>query len=322
MASIFQKGNYPTNIDTNTLNETSAYLQKILDILKEFSNPFTQSDIAYLEASQQGPKGFFLPDAFTNPDHVRFAVKGTTAVMVSYFFFKVLAWPGIHTCVITCFIVALPTMGEMISKLTLRISGALIGGAMGIGSLILLMPHLQNSAAFLAMMAVGAFIASWVKTGDERIAYAGLQIGLAFFLSDLKGSGPTPDMTTARDRIIGILIGNFITYAVFTSVWPSSCYPKILPSLHKVFANLKKIHHACTPNHTLLDLAATLTALGTTERTLELASLEPAHMRAAMPNLMQYQEQTHNAVFLTEQALILPQNKQATPEPLPEGKGF
>ena len=244
MASIFQKGNYPTNIDTNTLNETSAYLQKILDILKEFSNPFTQSDIAYLEASQQGPKGFFLPDAFTNPDHVRFAVKGTAAVMVSYFFFKVLAWPGIHTCVITCFIVALPTMGEMISKLTLRICGALIGGAMGIGSLILLMPHLQNSAAFLAMMAVGAFIASWVKTGDERIAYAGLQIGLAFFLSDLKGYGPTTDMTTARDRIIGILIGNFITYAVFTSVWPSSCYPKILPSLHKVVANLKKIHHA------------------------------------------------------------------------------
>lgn len=147
--------------------------------------------------------------------------------MLSYFIFKMLDWNGIHTCIITCFIVALPSMGEMISKLTLRISGALVGGALGILSIVFVIPHLENIAAFLVMIFACSLLAAWVKCGDERIAYGGFQIGLAFFLSDLKGYGPTEDMTMARDRIVGILVGNFITYAVFTSIWPSSAYINI-----------------------------------------------------------------------------------------------
>ncbi|WP_408740515.1 FUSC family protein [Acetobacter senegalensis] len=224
--------------------------------------------------------------------------------MLCYFLFKVLAWPGIHTCVITCFIVALPTMGEMISKLTLRISGALVGGAMGIGSLIVLMPHLQNSAAFLAMMAVGSLLACWIKTGDERIAYAGLQIGLAFFLSDLKGYGPTTDMTTARDRIIGILLGNFLTYAVFTSIWPTSAYDKIKDTLKTVLHALHALCSATTPAEQLVHAAAAQAALGTAERTIEFAAMEPPHMRADMPYLQSYHSMTQDAAVLAEDALI------------------
>ncbi|GAN65358.1 FUSC family protein [Acetobacter orientalis] len=308
MAHIFEQGGYPEDIDVFSFHNISNQDHDISILLSNFSNPDFEADITTIESAQKEKTGFFFPDAFTNPEHVRFAVKGTASVMLSYTLFKMLAWQGIHTCVITCFIVALPTMGEMISKLTLRISGALIGGALGIGSIILCMPHLQNSAAFLALMAVGSFIASWVKTGDDRIAYAGLQIGLAFFLSDLKGYGPTTDMTTARDRIIGILIGNFITYTVFTTFWPSSSYSKILSPLKKVFENIKKLHNAPTPMQALVYLATTQTNLGVTERTLELASLEPLHMRAAMPELAHYQQQTQNAAQLTEHFLLPSQN--------------
>ena len=75
--------------------------------------------------------GFFLPDAFTNPDHVRYALKTTAAAMFCYVAYSLLDWPGIHTCFLTCYIVSLETTAETIEKLTLRISGCLIGTAAG-----------------------------------------------------------------------------------------------------------------------------------------------------------------------------------------------
>src|SRR5208282_6737609 len=47
--------------------------------------------------AQERKTGFFLSDAFTNPDHVRFAFKGAAAVMICYVTFTLLDWPGIHT---------------------------------------------------------------------------------------------------------------------------------------------------------------------------------------------------------------------------------
>ena len=75
--------------------------------------------------------GFFLPDAFTNPDHVRYALKTTAAAMFCYVSYSLLDWPGIHTSFLTCYIVSLQTTAETIEKLTLRISGCLIGTAAG-----------------------------------------------------------------------------------------------------------------------------------------------------------------------------------------------
>src|SRR5262249_26051216 len=49
--------------------------------------------------------GFFAQDALTTPDYLRYALKTTAAAMTCYFFYTLLDWPGIHTCLITCYIV-------------------------------------------------------------------------------------------------------------------------------------------------------------------------------------------------------------------------
>ncbi|MET4201905.1 FUSC family protein [Bradyrhizobium sp. LA6.12] len=70
---------------------------------------------------EEAKLGFFLPDAFTNPEHLHYAPKTTAAAMFCYITFTLLDWPGIHTALITCHIVSLGTTGETVEKLTLRI---------------------------------------------------------------------------------------------------------------------------------------------------------------------------------------------------------
>ncbi|ARW11387.1 fusaric acid resistance protein [Acetobacter pasteurianus NBRC 3299] len=272
MAVIFARGDYPTNIAPLTNLEKCAALHNLALLLPTFTTPITVE----AEKSEKN-SGFFSPDAFSNPDHIRFAVKGTAAVMSSYLLFKILDWPGIHTCIITCFIVALPTTGEMISKLNLRITGALIGGAIGILSIIWVMPHLDGITGFLILIFSVSLLAAWVKTGDQRIAYAGFQIGLAFYLTDLNGYGPTSDMTTARDRIVGIMIGNFITYAIFTSFWPASARDLVPAKLTALFHLLRKQATAPTLQQRETLFAQTQSALDAAKLALEYTQTEPAH---------------------------------------------
>src|SRR5499433_3899406 len=168
------------------------------------------------------PNRLLATDAFTNVEYVRFALKVTLAVMICYFVMNMTNWPGIHTCVITAFFVALGTVGETLHKATLRFVGCLIGAGLGLGAILLLMPQMTDLGDLFLLLAPITFLAAWVAYGSERISYAGLQIGLAFYLVVLQGYGPTIDMYTARDRTIGILFGNIVIFVIFTTIWPVS----------------------------------------------------------------------------------------------------
>src|SRR5215471_2230318 len=187
-----------------------------------------QETLAGAPPGQKSPDATVAPhrllaaDAFTNVEYVRFALKVTLAVMICYFVMSMTNWSGIHTCVITAFLVALGTVGETLHKATLRFVGCLIGAGLGLGAILLLMPHMTDLGDLFLLLAPVTFLAAWVTYGSERISYAGLQIGLAFYLVVLQGYGPTIDMKTARDRTIGILFGNIVILVIFTTIWPVS----------------------------------------------------------------------------------------------------
>lgn len=170
---------------------------------------------------------FLAPDAFTNPTYVRFALRTMLAVVICYLIYTSLDWFNVHTALVTCFFVALSSLGETIHKLTLRISGALIGGALGLGSIVFLMPHMTDVGQFALLVGAVSFAAAWIAVGSERISYMGWQIALAFFLCTLNSFGPSFELATARDRVIGILIGNVVMTVVFSNVWPESIGPAI-----------------------------------------------------------------------------------------------
>jgi multidrug resistance protein MdtO len=189
-------------------------------------------------AAAGSPRRLLVVDAFTNPEYVHFALKVTLAVMVCYFVMSMTDWPGIHTCIITCFFVALGTVGDTLHKATLRFVGCLIGAGLGLGAILLLMPLMTDLGHLLLLLAPVTLLAAWVGYGSERISYAGWQIGLAFYLVVLQDYGPTISMYTARDRTIGILFGNIVIFAIFTTIWPVSVANVVRTNLARALEQL------------------------------------------------------------------------------------
>jgi multidrug resistance protein MdtO len=168
------------------------------------------------------PRQPFVADTFSNPAHWQFALKTTMAVMVSYAIYTLLDWPGMRTAVVTCFFVALSSLGETVHKLLLRLSGALIGGLIAGACIVFVLPHLTDIGQLCLLIATVSAGAAWVATSSELLAYAGLQIAFAFFLGILQGYAPATDLTVLRDRVAGILLGNIVITIVFSSFWPQS----------------------------------------------------------------------------------------------------
>ena len=178
------------------------------------------------------------PSALADPNHARFALKATFAAMFCYVTYTILDWPGIHTALISCYIVSLPTAAETIEKLTLRVVGCLIGAAAGTLAIVFVMPSVMSIGGLMAVVFFAALAAGWVAAGSPRVSYAGFQIAFAFFLCVIQGPSPEFDLSIARDRVVGILLGNFVAYVVFTHVWPVSIHPRIDRAIATVLERL------------------------------------------------------------------------------------
>jgi multidrug resistance protein MdtO len=171
-------------------------------------------------AGAAGKRSLFLPDAFDNPEYVRFALKGTLAALICYVLFIGFDYPGIYTSVITCFVVSLSTIGASNQKGLLRFGGAAVGGLMGLIALVYLFPNVETIGGFWLVFGAGTALAAWVNFGTPRIAYGGYQIGLAFYKAILQGFGPALSATVVRDRLIGVFFGLLVFGIVEHVLWP------------------------------------------------------------------------------------------------------
>ncbi|KVN06148.1 FUSC family protein [Burkholderia stagnalis] len=225
--------------------------------------------------------GFFLPDARTNPDHIRYALKTTAAAMFCYLLYLQLDWSGIHTCFITCYMVSLGTTAETVEKLTLRIAGCIAGALIGTAAIVFVVPSLSSIGQLMALTFAGASIAAWVAFGSPRIAYAGFQIAFAFFLCVLQGASPGFDLTLARDRTIGILLGNVVVYLVFTRVWPVSIGKQVDAALAALLDQWRRLAQVAQPAERRAKAADAFARHRAIAQDLGLIHYEPSWVRPA-----------------------------------------
>ena len=284
MARILDDGGYPVDIEFEGAADGEPSLPPRT---AEVFSGVRETLITFAEAAPDtqppGPEkksgGFFLPDAFTNPEHVRYALKTTAAAMFCYVLYLLLDWPGIHTIFITCYIVSLGTTAETVEKLTLRILGCLVGAASGITAIVHLIPSVTSIGVLMIIVFFGALVSAWVAAGSPRIAYAGFQIAFAFFLCVIQGSGPSFDMTTARDRVIGILLGNVVVFVLFTNVWPVSVGKHIDPAIAALLRRLSGLLTEVSKPVRRSQAPEAQEMLSGIERDLNLALYEPPSLR-------------------------------------------
>lgn len=176
------------------------------------------------------PWRLFVPDAFSNPQNVRFALKGCLAAAICYIVWSAIDWPGLGVCTVTCVIAApLTTPGTASRRLFTRIAGLLFGGVIcGIGTQILIRPEIDSLVGFTLAFALISAAAAWASTSSAQFSVFGRQMALACYLTLFQGFGIGASLATSRDRLMGILLGLLSMWLVFdvtTGLQPWPMHP-------------------------------------------------------------------------------------------------
>lgn len=222
-----------------------SLLVEMEQILDQITLAFSADERGQAPPTPEQKFSLFVPDAFDNPGHLRFAVKGALAAMICYVLFVGFDYPGIYTSVITCFVVSLSTIGASNQKGLLRFSAAAVGGAMGLFALVYLFPHIDTLGGFWAVFGAGTAVAAWVNFGSPRISYLGYQIGLTFYKSVFQSFGPSVSATVIRDRLIGVFLGLIVFGIVEHYLWPVSAAARMRERLADVLRSLGELALVC-----------------------------------------------------------------------------
>src|SRR5262245_40024949 len=218
-------GRVPRRTEAPANREPSHVLPLVLELegtvsLIPHAFAGTQSSGAQtLRQPTERPSGFFRPDAFTNAEHVRFALKGCLAASLCYVIYKAVFWPGLNAAVFACLLTALTTVGASRHKQMLMVAGTIAGGIVAIGAQVFILPHVDSIAGFTLLFVVVTTAATWVVTSGPRLSFVGTQCALAFYIVHVQEFMMQTSLAVARDRLAGILFGLFMMWIVFDQLW-------------------------------------------------------------------------------------------------------
>jgi multidrug resistance protein MdtO len=161
-----------------------------------------------------------VPDAFTNPDHLKFAIRGGLAALLAYVVYQSVNWTGISTAMITCVATALTTIGSSRQKQFLRLGGVIVGGFIfGFGAQVFVLPYLDSIVGFTVVFAIVTAVSAWIATATPRFSYLGVQLALSWYLINLQEFTIQSSLAIARDRVVGVLLGLVCMWLVFDRLW-------------------------------------------------------------------------------------------------------
>jgi multidrug resistance protein MdtO len=169
---------------------------------------------------EQVRERLLVPDAFSNPAHIQFALRGMLAATACYVVYMAIDWRGLSTSIATCIVTALSTIGSSRQKQFLRLGGAIIGGFIfGMGAQVFVLPFLDSVTGFAILFAVVTAISAWIATASPRLSYLGVQLALAFYLINMQEFAIQTSLAIARDRVFGVLLGLMFMWIVYEHLW-------------------------------------------------------------------------------------------------------
>ena len=174
------------------------------------------------QASEEMPGSkLIVADAFVNPEHLRFALRGCFAVSACYVIYNSINWPGLSIPVMmTCFLTAFSTIGASRQRQILRFAGFVVGGLLiGMGSQVFILPYVDSIGGFTVLLILVTALAAWCMTSSPRLSPFGLQLGAVFYVIHMQKFARETSLTVARDRVAGVFLGLLIMWLIFDRLW-------------------------------------------------------------------------------------------------------
>jgi len=161
-------------------------------------------------------------DAFANPEHFKFALKGCLAVSACYVFYNATDWPGMSIPVmLTCFLTAVSTIGTSRQRQVLRFAGFVVGGLLiGMSAQVFILPYVDSIVGFTIFFMLVTALAAWFMTSSPRLSFFGLQLGAVFFVININQKfARETSLYVARDRVAGVFLGLLMMWLIFDQLW-------------------------------------------------------------------------------------------------------
>jgi len=121
---------------------------------------------------------------------------------------------------------SMPNTGQAHLKGKLAIIGVVAGLSYGILGLIIV-SQTSRFMILILLFCLGLFLASYVATGNRRIAYSGVQAGLMVPYVFLIDTGPEVNLDLAFTRFCALLMASAIGLIVLHNLWPVSPYEQV-----------------------------------------------------------------------------------------------
>ena len=216
----------PGSIQVNTEDEPHR-----VPLLREMENTValipqafagSRSIDEYQAPSEEMPRSKLIAaDAFVNPEHFRFALKGCFAVSACYVIYNAIDWPGMGVPVmLTCFLTAVSTIGTSRQRQVLRFAGFVVGGLLiGMSAQVFILPYLDSIAGFTVFFVLVTALAAWFMTSSPRLSFFGLQLGAVFFVINMQKFARETSLSVARDRVAGVFLGLLMMWLIFDQLW-------------------------------------------------------------------------------------------------------
>jgi uncharacterized membrane protein YccC len=171
-----------------------------------------------------------------DPAVVRYCLKVGVCTVVGYLIGLTTQRPDLFIVLVTVITTATPTYGATLHKMYLRITGAIVGGAVSLLVIIIISPNFDTLPAYMLAAFAVFYLFAYSSVGNARTSYAGKQMGIIFSLVFV-GLSPSVDIYEPLWRIWGVLLADFVVAMVFFTLWPEYAGDSLLPRLRKVIAN-------------------------------------------------------------------------------------
>lgn len=172
-------------------------------------------------ADEKPGPGLIARDAFVNPEHLRFALKGCLAVGACYVIYNALDWRSMSvTVMVTCFFTALSTIGASRQRQVLRFAAFVVGGLIiAMGAQVFILPQIDSIAGFSVLFIAVTALAAWIMTASPRVSFFGLQLAIVFYVVHLQKFARETSLYVARDRVAAVFLGLSMMWLIFDQLW-------------------------------------------------------------------------------------------------------